>query len=456
MDLNVILLAAGKGQRMSTSLPKVLHPVAGQPIIARSLKAISGIHPKQIRVVLGSQASIISTIAGQFKALCFKQNKEKWGTAQAVLATKPEDFKGDVLIVNGDHPLIQSADLSQFIRSYHQMSADCAVASFKNHQSSELGKLVFEGDQLIDIIEAYEVEKKNVNSEFSNAGLYLVKSELIQKYLPLVKKNIKEEYNLTDLISILSKHKYKVRAIEVPWHVAYGINNQRELSLANSIAFESNCHKHLQNGVVILNINHTYIEDEVLIGQGSLIYPGVFLRGRTKIGAFCAIESQACVFDSVIRNYVNIKAGSYIEGSLVGERSVIGPYAHLRPETEIGESCRVGNFVETKKIKLGKNSKVSHLSYLGDAEIGENVNVGCSTVTCNYGTDKKKRTTKINDNAFIGSGVQLIAPVEIGQSAVIGAGSVITKDVPNKSLSLERNDQKTIPNYKSFQSKKKN
>ena len=448
MDLNVILLAAGRGERMGTALPKVLHPVAGQPMIARLLKTVSGVHPKQIRVVLGDKASIVSTIAGQFKALCFKQSQSYWGTGQAVLSAKPEELKGDILIVNGDHPLIQSADLSQFIRAYHKSSADFVVASFKNHPSKEFGKLIFEGEQLVDIVESYEVEKTKSKSEFANAGLYLVKAELVQEYLSQVKKNIKEEYNLTDLVSILSKNNFKVRAVEVPWHVAYGVNSQRELSLANSIAFESNCHRHFERGVIILDIKNTYIEDEVFIGQGSVLYPGVFLRGRTKIGRFCAIESQSFLFDAFIKDYVNIKAGSYIEASVVGERSVIGPYAHLRPETEIGASCRIGNFVETKKIKMGDHSKASHLSYLGDAEIGSGVNIGCSTVTCNYGVDRKKNKTSIKDKAFIGSGTQLVAPVEVGESAIIGAGSVITQDVPAKSLSLERAEQKVIPNYK--------
>ena len=449
MDLNVILLAAGRGERMGTTLPKVLHPVAGQPMIARILKAISGIQPKQIRVVLGDKASIISTIAGQFKALCFKQNQNHWGTAQAVLSAKPEELKGDLLIINGDHPLIQSTDLSQFIRAYRKSSADLAVASFKNHPSNEFGRLVFEGEQLVDIVESYEVEKEKSKSEFANAGLYLVKAELVQKYLSQVKKNVKEEYNLTDLVSILSKNNFKVRAVEVLWHVAYGVNSQRELSFANSIAFENNCYRHLEKGVIILDIKNTYIEDDVFIGQGTVLYPGVFLRGKTKIGMFCAIEPQSFLFDSLIKNYANVKTGSYLEASIVGERSVIGPYAHLRPETEIGAACRIGNFVETKKLKMGDNSKASHLSYLGDAEIGSDVNIGCSTVTCNYGVDQKKRKTKIKDKAFIGSGTQLVAPIEIGESAVVGAGSVITQNVPPKSLSLERGDQKIIPDYKS-------
>ena len=448
MELNVIILAAGRGQRMASQLPKVLHPVAGQPMLARILKSAQAVNPKQLRVVVGPVSDIVSTVAGKFKALCFQQKESAWGTAQAVLTAKPEEMKGDILIINGDHPLINSYDLIQFVRSYHKISADCAVASFKTPHPNEYGRLVLEGNQLVDILEAYEVDKNKTKNEFINAGLYIVKAELIQKHLKEVKKNIKEEYNLTDMISILHKKKYKTRAIDVPWHVAFGVNNQKELAIASSIAFENNCYKHLDNGVVIMDLKNTYIEDEVVIGKSSLLYPGVHLRGNTKIGAFCAIESNSYIFNSLIKNYVNIKAGSYIEGAVVGAKSVIGPYAHLRPETVIGEECRIGNFVETKKMTMKNQSKASHLTYLGDTEIGSQVNIGCGTVTCNYGIDKKKRKTKIKDKAFIGSGAQLVAPVEIGESAVVGAGSVITKNVPKQSLALERNDQKIIQNYK--------
>ena len=455
MDLNVVVLAAGRGERMASQLPKVLHPVAGQPMLARSLISIADIHPKQVRVVVGQASHIVSSVAGKFKALCFQQSEKSWGTAQAVLATHPEEMKGDVLIISGDHPLIGSGDLIQFVQSYHKLSVDCAVASFKNPHPSEFGRLLFEGDQLIDIVESYEIEQRKVQSQFVNAGLYIVKADLLSQYLKEIKKNVKEEYNFTDIISILHKNNYKVRAIDVPWNVAFGVNNQRELSVATSLAFENNCYKHLDNGVVIMDFKNTYIEGDVVIGKGSLLYPGVYLRGKTKIGAFCAIESNAYIFDSLIRNYVNIKAGSYIEGSVVGEKSVIGPYAHLRPETVIGDKCRIGNFVETKKITMGDNSKASHLTYLGDAEIGREVNIGCGTATCNYGVDKKKRKTKIGDKVFIGSGSQLVAPLEIEDSAVVGAGSVITKNVPKGNLAIERTDQKNIKDYNKSKKDKK-
>lgn len=455
MDLNVIILAAGRGKRMASQLPKVLHPVAGQPMLARILNSISQVYPKQVRVVVGPNSHIVSSVAGKFKALCFQQSEKAWGTAQAVLAARPEEMKGDVLIVNGDHPLISSADLIQFIRFYHKISADCTVASFKSQHPGEFGRLVFEKDQLVDIKEAYEVDKTKTQSQFINAGVYLIKAELIQKFLKEVKKNVKEEYNFTDIISILHKKNYKVRAVDVPWNVAFGVNNQRELSVANAIAFENNCYRHMDNGVVIIDFKNTYIEGDVVIGEGSLIYPGVYLRGNTKIGGFCAIESNVCIFDSLIKNYVNIKTGSYIEGSVVGEKSMIGPYAHLRPETVIGSNCRIGNFVETKKITMGDNSKAAHLTYLGDAKIGKDVNIGCGTVTCNYGVDKKKRETTIGNEVFIGSGAQLVAPLNIEDGAVVGAGSVITKDVPKKNLAVERTDQKNIKNYNKSKKDKK-
>ena len=323
-----------------------------------------------------------------------------------------------------------------------------AVASFKNPNPNEYGKLIFNGNQLVDIVEAYEMEKAKTDSQFVNAGLYIIKAEILNKYLKEIKKNVKEEYNLTDIVSILHKSNYKVCAVDVPWNVAFGVNNQRELSVATSIAFENNCFKHLDGGVMIMDFKNVYIEDDVVIGKGSLVYPGVYLKGKTKIGSFCAIETNSYIFDSLIRNYVNIKTGSYIEGAIVGEKSVIGPYAHLRPETVIGKGCRIGNFVETKNIQFGDRSKAAHLSYLGDADIGKEVNIGCSTVTCNYSVDKKKHKTKIGDKVFIGSGVQLVAPVNVGNEAVVGAGSVITKNVPEGNLAIERTNQKNIKDYK--------
>ena len=447
MDLNVIILAAGYGKRMASPLPKVLHPVAGQPMLARILKSLSDVYSKQIRVVAGPGAHLIAPVAGAFKALCFKQSETERGTAKAVLSACPEELKGDVLIINGDHPLISSGDISNFIRSYYKAMPDCAVASFKNPSPNEYGRLIFDGEQLTDIVEACDLKKGGPDSDYVNAGLYIFRGELLTKYLGQVKKNKKEEYNLTSLISILHKNRCKVRSINVPWRAAFGVNSQQELSFASAVLFENKCCDLMARGVIILDPKNTYIESDVEAESGTMIYPGSYLKGKTKIGSFCAIESNVFLFNAVIGNYVNIKAGSYIEDSAVGEKSVIGPYAHLRPKTVIGKECRIGNFVEAKRITMGDQSKAAHLSYLGDAEIGAGVNIGCGTVTCNYGPDKKKRKTKIEDGVFVGSGSQLVAPLKAGKGAVIGAGSVITKDVPEGSLALERSEQKIVKGY---------
>ena len=432
---------------MASPLPKSLHPVAGKPMLARILTAVSKIKPRQVRIVTGRNADLIHSVAKAFRAFCFQQDEDSWGTAKALLAAKPEEMKGDILVINGDHPLISAADLTHFVHSSRNLAVDASVASFKDHHSKEFGRMVFEAEQLTDIVEPYELEKLKNVSERSNAGIYFIKAELACAHLNEVKKNVKEEHNLTDLISILHKKGRKLRAVDVSWGAAFGVNSQRELSVASSLVFEGNSLRHMAQGVVIMDFKNCYIEDEVRIGKGSLIYPGVYLKGKSSIGLFCALEPNVYISDSIIKNYVTVKAGSYIEGAVVGEKSLIGPYAHLRPETLIGKQCRVGNFVEMKKSQMGDQSKAAHLSYLGDTEIGKNVNIGCGTVTCNYSPDKKKHKTIIKDHAFIGSGTQLIAPITIGASAVIGAGSAIAKDVPSGNLALARPQQTHIKDY---------
>lgn len=446
-DLSIVILAAGRGIRMASSLPKPLHPVAGQPMLARVLKATREISSDSVRVVVGYGDHLIIPVAGKFKALCFKQEDNEYGTAKSLLAARPEELKGDVLVINGDHPLVHSSDLKNFIEDCRKQDADLCVASFEHKQESSFGRMVLKGDDLVDIVEAIDLKEGESYSSLVNAGLYFFKAGTL-KHLKEIKQNKTKEYFLTDIISILHEKKYKVRAVPVPWNIAFGVNNQNELAVASAIVFENKCYELMNQGVIIVDPKSTYIESDVTVGSGSMIYPGVYLKGQTQIGHFCAIESQSHIFDSKISNYVNIRIGSYVEESEVGEKSVIGPYAHLRTGTQIGKECRIGNFVETKKAKIGDQSKAAHLSYLGDVEIGKEVNIGCSTVTCNYGVDKKKRKIEIRDKVFVGSGVQLVAPVKIQKNSVIGAGSVITKDVPEKSLAIERADQKIIKDYK--------
>ena len=281
-ELNIIILAAGQGTRMSSALPKVLHPVAGQPMLARVLRAAGDISSKQIRVVVGYGAHLITPVAGKYKALCFKQDEKNWGTAKAVAAACPKELEGHVLIVNGDHPLVSSQDIRAFVQSYHKQSADFAVTSFEYRQPSEYGRLICDGNRVTEIVEARDVKKKGKDSPLVNAGLYLIKAELLKKYLGEVKRNEKEEYNFTEMVSILHKNNHQVRHIPVPWNMAFGVNSQRELSTAGSILFERKVYELMKQGVIIIDMKNTYIESDVTVGSGSLIYPGVYLKGQTK------------------------------------------------------------------------------------------------------------------------------------------------------------------------------
>lgn len=452
-DINAIVLAAGKGTRMGTAFPKVVHPVAGLPMLARVLQALQSLTLKQIRVVVGDGAPFITPIASKYKALCFQQETKNWGTAKAVASARPDELKGDVLILSGDHPLITSKNLMDFIEKSKSMNADCTVGTFEQKEPGHYGQLIMDKNCIKKIKEHYEEENsKEKNTEKKNAllntGLYFIKTEALKMWLDKISKNQKGEYNFTEIFSLIHEGKGQARPVQVPWNTAWGVNNQKELAVASQYVFNLKRDELMRRGVIFIDATQTYVESEVTVGSGTVIYPGAYLKGRTKIGSFCAIEPHVFIADSIVSNFVSLRAGSYIEGAEINEKTTIGPYAHLRQGSRIGKECRIGNFVETKNLSMGEKSKAAHLSYLGDGEIGKNTNIGCGTVTCNYGVDGKKRKTIIKDNVFIGSGSQLVAPLTIESEAVIGAGSVITKDVPENSLSLERGEQAIIKNYR--------
>jgi bifunctional UDP-N-acetylglucosamine pyrophosphorylase/glucosamine-1-phosphate N-acetyltransferase len=275
-----------------------------------------------------------------------------------------------------------------------------------------------------------------------NTGIYLVKSEVLQEYLPKIRnQNVKGEFYLTDLISLTVDDNCKVAPLLSHPRVAFGVNTQAELSRATRIVFKRKTRQLMHDGVIVINPDSTFVEDTVVVEPGSVLYPNVYLRGQTSIGAFTSIEPNCYLVDTVVGESVQIKANTYIEKTNIKARAAIGPFARLRPETEIGEEAHVGNFVEMKKVKFGAKSKAGHLTYLGDAEVGIDSNIGCGTITCNYAVDKKKYKTIIGDKVFVGSDSQFVAPVKVGNHAVIGSGSTITKDVPERALAVARAKQ---------------
>jgi bifunctional UDP-N-acetylglucosamine pyrophosphorylase/glucosamine-1-phosphate N-acetyltransferase len=437
--ITAIILAGGQGTRMKSPLPKVLHPVAGVPMISKIISNCQRAEFDEIRLVVGHGQSLVKNVVDPMGVQTFVQ-KEQLGTADAVKSAQVDSIEGDVVILNGDHPLITVDDLKHFISDFREQKLDLAVVSVELDHPGEFGRIIRQSGQLRAIVEAKDAGPDALKIKEVNTGIYVVKADVLKKYLPVIKNNnSKKEFYLTDLISLAIESQLRVQAMcSKNKNVAHGVNNQIELAAATRLVYQMKSAQLLNSGVIIIDPTSTYIEDTVVIGSGTVIYPGVFIRGKTAVGPFCVIEPNAFISDSVIDEAVQIRAGSYLEQAIVHSHAKIGPYARLRPDTEIGESAQIGNFVELKKVKFGKKSKAGHLTYLGDAEIGEDVNIGCGTITCNYAADKKKYKTIIGDRVFVGSDSQFVAPVTIGSDSIIASGSTITKDVPADALAIAR------------------
>ena len=456
--LTAIILSAGHGRRMKSSVPKSLHPVAGKPILAHILQTVKAVHVDDIRVVIRSvHDRLIRPVAEAFKAKVYFQDSEKAGTAISVKCVHLDQCKDDVLIINGDHPLVTPEDLSSMIKQFYEESADLCIASFHKNEPGDYGRIIRKTDNVVAIVEKDSLTHESRKIKEVNAGIYLGKASYVESGLSQVGNyNESKEYYLTDMVSIFANQGKKVIAVPVSVDTAFGVNTQKELAFASKKMFNRKLSQLMNSGVIIIDPLNTYIEETVTIGQGSVVYPGVYLKGRTCIGSFCAIEPHSFIMNTIIDDMVLIRAGSYLESATVGSQSQIGPYARLRPGTQIGKECHVGNFVEMKKTQFGSRSKAGHFSYLGDSEVGEGVNIGCGVITANLNLNGKKYQTKIGDQVFVGSGTQLVAPVELGEGSATGAGSVIVKDVSKGALALSRAQQDNKDNYFSNKNKKTN
>ncbi len=447
IEFSVIILAAGKGTRMKSPLPKVLHPVAGMPMIFRAIETVKEAGAVEVRVIVGFKEQLVRQVVEPTGAICFKQEVQN-GTAKAVQSANPDSMKGTVLILNGDHPLLTADDVKGLIQKHVQASNDLSVVSCELDDGKSFGRIVRHHGQLRAIVEAKDASKETLKINEVNTGVYITDAELLSEYLPLIScHNVQGEYYFTDIVSLCQEKGQKVDALIGSSRVAFGVNDQKELAMATKEIFKKKANELLESGVIVIDPDNTYVEDDVEVGEGSILYPGVYLKEKTKIGKFCIIEPNAFIQSSEVDDGVEIKAGTYLTKCKIGKKSVVGPYAHVRPDTVIGEETKIGNFVELKKVKFGDRSKAGHLTYLGDAIIGEDTNIGCGTITCNYAADRKKYVTKIGNNVFVGSDTQFVAPIEVGDNAIIGSGSTITKDVPEKALAVARGKQFIKENY---------
>jgi bifunctional UDP-N-acetylglucosamine pyrophosphorylase/glucosamine-1-phosphate N-acetyltransferase len=452
-ELSAIILAAGKGTRMKSPLPKVLHPVAGVPAIKKVIDAVRGAGANEIRVVVGYGEALVRKVVEPLSVpsgviTCYPQTNQ-WGTADAVKSADPASLNGEVLILCGDTPLIETIDIEKILRDFRASKADLAVVSAVVKRPGNLGRIVRHHGELRAIVEAADASADTLKITEINAAIYVAKAETLSEYLPKIQNhNAKGEFYFTDIVSICVEAGEKVTAIQARASVGFGVNTQAELAQATRLLFARKRKALMEEGVLMIDPKNTYIEEEVEVGPGTVLYPSVYLRGRTKIGAYCVLEPGCYLAHAKIADGVHVKAYSYLENCGIGKKAQIGPFARLRPETEIGAEAHVGNFVEMKKTKFGARSKAGHLTYIGDATVGEDVNIGCGTITCNYAVDRRKYRTIIGDRVFVGSDTQFVAPVEIGADAVIASGSTITENVPAKALAVARGRQVNKENWK--------
>ncbi|GBE05211.1 MAG TPA: UDP-N-acetylglucosamine diphosphorylase/glucosamine-1-phosphate N-acetyltransferase [Nitrospirae bacterium] len=450
MNLCAVILAAGRGKRMRSAKPKVLHELLGRPMLQHTVDTVKKLKPKKLVIVIGNGAGEVKDRIKD-KSVSFVTQKKLLGTGNALLEAKKalRDTKGcTIIVLNGDSPLTTPATLKGFLNSHKRGGNDLSLLSFTDGSLSGYGR-VLRGKQgnVISIVEDKHAtaDQRRKCGEL-NSGAYLM-APSIMKYLDKLKKHrLSGEFYLTDIVGLASKDGKKVRAYICPAEEVMGINNRAELHKATAILNNRTVSRLMQRGVTFIDPSSSIVHPSVRIGMDTVIYPNTCLEGSTSIGRDCVIYPGTRICDSTIGNSVLIKDNTLIESSEVGSGSSIGPSAHLRPQSSIGRNVKIGNFVEVKKSIIGDRTRASHLTYLGDAVIGSNVNIGAGTITCNYNGQKKHITT-IESNVFVGSDSQFIAPVKIGRGAYIAAGATITRDVPAGTLAISRVDQKHLMDW---------
>lgn len=457
-----VVLAAGLGTRMKSEKAKVLHEMAGLPMVFYPVQTAAKLKMSPIVVIVGHQGKIVEKELRQLmpKAdLRFVTQRRQLGTGHAVKQAKKElaDFDGDLLILYGDVPLISQQTVKAFKKLHTKSEFKASVISIFLDNPTGYGRMLLtDDDNLVRIVEEKDATAGEKKIKEVNSGIYLVDSKTLFKYIGKVKKkNVQGEYYLTDAISMIAeKDKVGVIPLDEPTELT-GINNRVDLAyVTGELRYMINDYW-MRMGVTMHDPESTYIDAQVVIGPDSVLGPDVHLLGNTKIGEKCIIEAGSHIRDSVLSAGVHVKPYSVFEKAKVKTGSVIGPFSRIRPGTTIGEQCKVGNFVEMKKVTTGKNTKVSHLTYLGDAKLGSDINIGAGTITCNY-DGVNKHLTVIGDGAFIGSDSQLVAPVKVGKGAYIGSGSTITDDVPAQALAVARGRQFVRKGYaKAFMKKAK-
>jgi bifunctional UDP-N-acetylglucosamine pyrophosphorylase/glucosamine-1-phosphate N-acetyltransferase len=443
-DIHVVVLAAGKGTRMKSALPKVLHVAGGRTLLDHALRAAQSLKPSSIVVVVGHEADRLRHVTEKRPGLTFALQEPQLGTGHALLQAEPmlRGAHGTLVLLSGDVPLLRDSTLASLVAAHQARKAAATVLTAQVPAPDGYGRIVRQDGRIVSIVEHKDASPVEREIREINSGVYAFDiAPLFAALREIGSSNAQGEYYLPDLVRI-----YRARGLTVETHrledpqEILGVNNRKELADVASILKTNKNDELMAAGVTLVDPATTFIGPDVTVGTDTVIQPGVHLEGNTRIGARCLIHSGVRIVSSSVDDGAIVHNFCVIIDSHISRDAQVGPFAHLRPQSNVGPEAKVGNFVELKKTTLGRGSKAQHLSYLGDATIGEKVNVGAGTITCNYDGITKSPTI-IEDGVFVGSDTQLIAPVRVGRGAYIAAGSSITTDVPADALAISRGRQ---------------
>ena len=444
MNVDIIILAAGQGKRMQSSLPKVLQPLGGKPLLQHVIDTCSKLEKVKLHLVVGGQKKLIQSSINAPKSTNWVVQKNQLGTGHAVKQVLPSLRPNSCSVVlYGDGPLVKLKTLKRLISNITK--DNLSLLTFEATSPKGLGRIIRQGPRVIGIAEEKDATNAEKKIKEVNSGILATSSRNLKNWLPKLKNNnAAKEYYLTDIVSFCNLENKKIKAINLgESNELLGANDSQELQILERIYQKEMANSFLENGVKFADVNRVDFRGEISIGKNVFIDINVILEGNVSIAKDCSISAGSIIKDSQLGIEVKVKPYSVIENSKIGNNSSIGPFAHVGPGAELDKKVEVGNFVEVKRSKISQNTKAKHLAYIGDGIIESDVNIGAGTIFVNY-DGKNKNKTRVGSNAFIGSNSSLIAPIVVGKNSMIGAGSVITKSIPENKLALGRSKQRNI------------
>ncbi|WP_252224243.1 bifunctional UDP-N-acetylglucosamine diphosphorylase/glucosamine-1-phosphate N-acetyltransferase GlmU [Clostridium sp. ZBS2] len=442
-----LVLAAGQGKRIKSDLPKVLHKVCGKEMVNHVIDTIRKAGIQDANIIIGKGAELVKERTAE-KDVTYSLQLEQLGTGHAVQCASEflRGKKGTVAVFAGDTPLIKESTIKNLFNTHIEEKNAATILSAIVDDPTGYGRIIRSGNEVLKIVEHKDCNEEELKVNEMNSAIYCFDIELLYESLSKLRNNNEQgEYYLTDVIEILKSAGHNIGAVVTDFEETIGVNSRAQLAQAEEILKDRINLKHMENGVTLIDPKTTYIGIDVEIGKDTIIYPNNIFEGNTIIGERCIIYQNSRIKDSIIKNEVDIQSSVILDSS-IGNNTTVGPFAYIRPESKIGEKARIGDFVEIKKSTIGDGTKVSHLTYIGDAEVGKECNFGCGTVVVNY-DGKKKYKTIIGDHSFIGCNTNLVSPVEVGDNTYIAAGSTITSEVQEGDLAVARAKQRNIKGW---------